>query len=462
MIRIRRGALAALLALALPLPLASAGSASVAGSDAPATTTKAARAAKSAWAAKTANATPTAPAASATPTALQGAPSPQPSLPPATATAPSPLALPRPTGPYAVGRDSLHLVDPRRKDPWEPSSHGRELMVSLYYPARTGTGRPAPYMTTAEAATFLDRQRQTGQLPPEAGQLPPEVFSGTRTNTHTGALPAHGGALPVRGKAGGKHPLVVLSPGFGLNRATLSVLAEDLTSRGYVVALVDHAYEADASFPGGRVLRCVACEKLDPKASPDAVEAFMATVARNRAKDVGFLLDRILPGHHPAWKYSSLIDPKRVGMAGHSIGGATAGTAMAGDSRIRAGVNLDGSMSDPLPEQGLNGRPFLLFGGQETGHSGTDKTWDTSWPRLNGWKRWLTVTGATHLTFTDIPALAQQAGLPTPQGTVPGPRGSDLTRTYVSAFFDRHLRGIPHPLLDGPAPATPEILFHHP
>lgn len=51
------------------------------------------------------------------------------------------LRLPRPTGRHAVGRDTLHLVDRSRTDPWVPQAGARELMVSMYFPARRG---PAP------------------------------------------------------------------------------------------------------------------------------------------------------------------------------------------------------------------------------------------------------------------------------------------------------------------------------
>ncbi|WP_433244723.1 hypothetical protein ACQPYK_42125 [Streptosporangium sp. CA-135522] len=54
------------------------------------------------------------------------------------------LKLPRPTGPHAVGRDTLHLVDKHRPDPWVPEAGARQLMVSMYYPARSETGGPAP------------------------------------------------------------------------------------------------------------------------------------------------------------------------------------------------------------------------------------------------------------------------------------------------------------------------------
>lgn len=34
-----------------------------------------------------------------------------------------------------------------------------------------------------------------------------------------------------------------------------------------------------------------------------------------------------------------------------------------------------------------------------------------------------------------------------------------ITREYVTAFFDRTLKGIHSPLLDGPSPNNPEVLF---
>ncbi|MDX6354750.1 MAG: hypothetical protein QOF98_1653 [Streptomyces sp.] len=39
-------------------------------------------------------------------------------------------------------------------------------------------------------------------------------------------------------------------------------------------------------------------------------------------------------------------------------------------------------------------------------------------------------------------------------------RGILLTRMYVAAFLDQHLRGIPQPLLAGPTAAFPEVTFH--
>ncbi|MEV1083837.1 alpha/beta hydrolase [Streptomyces sp. NPDC050211] len=338
------------------------------------------------------------------------------------------LELPRPTGQSAIGRDTLHLVDKTRPDPWVPEAGARELMVSLYYPARPGHGRTAPYMTTGEARAFLEDRDL-------AGTVPAETLSGTRTHARPGARPAQG-----------KYPLVVLSPGFSVNRSTLTLLAEELASHGYVVASVDHAYESvGTAFPGNRLLTCVACEKASGAGQK---------VAEGRAQDVSFLLDR-LTSRHPAWRHAELIDRTRIGMAGHSIGGASTASTMAGDQRVRAGVNLDGSLFDPVPASGLDGRPFMLLGTE-----GDDASWVRDWPHLDGWKRWLAVKGSGHFTFTDTPVLADQLGLLPPEEPLSGEQSQRITRRYVTTFFDLHLKGVSQPLLDGPSPEFPEVLFH--
>lgn len=347
--------------------------------------------------------------------------------------------LPAPTGPYAVGSSVLHLVDRSRTDPWVPSADGRELMVTLHHPAAApGAGRPARYATTAEARLLV---RGLGV----EDAVPARELSAMRTHSRVGAPPARG-----------RHPLVVLSPGMGVSRYTLTHLAEDLASRGYVVASVDHAYESyGTAVPGGRMLTCVACTAVDEGGVPASV------IGATRAQDVSYLLDR-LTGRHPAWRHAEMIDARRVGMAGHSIGGASAATAMAGDRRVRAGLNMDGAFTEPLPPGGLDGRPFMMLGTDDAVHrpGGRDRTWDAAWSALGGWKRWLTVAGSEHFTFSDSPVISAHFGLPEPP--LPAARAVELTRTYVAAFFDRHLRGIPQPVLAGPTEANPEVTFHNP
>ncbi|MFI6376082.1 alpha/beta hydrolase family protein [Streptomyces sp. NPDC050546] len=348
------------------------------------------------------------------------------------------LELPSPTGPYPVGRRTLHLVDPNRTDPWVPTAGNRELMVTVSYPARSASGLPAAYMTDEEAQLLLEA-RGLG------GGVPHETVAGARTHAHVGTRPAPG-----------RFPLVLLSPGFSMPRTTLTSIADDLASRGYVVALVDHAYESvGTAFPGGRMLTCVACER------DDTLEE-RAAVVRGRAKDMSFVISELTNGRR-AGTLSHVIDPRRIGIGGHSIGGATAAATMAADRRVRAGADLDGNFSLPPAAANPGGRPFMMLGAEST-HSPNSPTtdWPNVWNHLNGWKRWLTVAGAGHFSFTDLPYLAGQLGLPDPATPLSGERGWRITRDYVSAFFDLHLRGMSQPLLDGPKATHPEVAFQQP
>jgi dienelactone hydrolase len=364
------------------------------------------------------------------------------------------LYLPEPTGPCPVGTTSLWLTDTSRPDPWAVGVTARELMVSLWYPAATPDGRRAQYMTPAESELQLTNRGVTG--------VPPDMLSTVRTNAADGAEPA-----------GLQHavPLVVLSPGFTSPRSTLTALAEDLASHGYVVAGIDHTYESYATaFPDGRVTTCLAREARQ--------RGFREKekVAAGRAADVSFVLGE-LTGGNPVWPGAALIDPSRIAMAGHSLGGAAAIAAMLADSRIRAGIDMDGSTDAPIPDEGL-ARPFLFLGKQSSYTPGSGGavtpgtrdwkllrgaviTWERDWELLTGWKRWLVVAGAVHASFTDLALLADQSGIGIGAG-LSGARSLDITRAYVRAFFDQHLRSRPQALLDQPSPRYPEVAFCSP
>ncbi|MGW7368767.1 alpha/beta hydrolase family protein, partial [Streptomyces sp. NPDC054841] len=275
---------------------------------------------------------------------------------------------------------------------------------------------PAPYMTPEESRQYIESSGL---------DLPPGVLSKVATHSTADASP-----LKVRGGL----PLVVLSPGFGMPRATLTGLAEELASRGFAVAGIGHNYEANGiSFPDGHTTPCVACENTDyPK------------VGAVRAEDVSFALDE-LTGERPAWNGGTLIDTDRIAMVGHSAGGFSTIPAMLRDPRIKAGVNMDGNFRFPN-DTPLN-RAVLMLGKPSHVPAGADPTWDETWTELTGWKRWLSVDDTEHLSFTDLAPLAKQLGMPLQ--ALDGDRIDAITRAYVAAFVDTHLRGRNTPLLDG-------------
>jgi predicted dienelactone hydrolase len=390
------------------------------------------------------------------------------------------LTLLAPTGPHAIGTVQLHLIDHSRRDPWVPS-RPRELMISIWYPALSAGNYPsAPWMPQPAGNLFLSQL--IGSLPSSGGRLAPP---GGKPPT----IPLPGVQLPVTHArdgapvlSSGAYPVVLYQPGQGDVRELGTGLVSDLASRGYVVVTMDDTYEAaEVEFPGGRV--------VTPRPNQPPVDSV-------RIADTRFVLDALASlasGTNPDAKQRALpnglntaLDLAKVGMFGHSLGGATAAKAMAADARISAGINLDGSMflANPALHQNisrlgaqlaerLGDRAFMTMT-----HQGHDTHSDPSlagfWSHQRGWRLFLTMRNAQHYSYTDLePFLGQllsarivprrltRARVSDVIGTIQPTRAVAAERAYTSAFFDLHLRDLSsaNTLLSGPSPNYPEIQF---
>ncbi len=358
--------------------------------------------------------------------------------------------LPEPTGRHPIGTVSLHLVDRSRPDPWVADQPYRELMVSVWYPARRSERLPlAPQMSPLAAADF--DQVTASELGIQPGQVD---WAATMTHARVGA--------PVD-RSTGSLPVILFSSGYRVPRTVNTASVEELASRGYIVVSVDHTYEAaQVEFPGGRIER-----SKSGQTEADLRKAFAV-----RVPDMTFVLDqlaRLNNGHNPDAEHRALpaglggsLDLGRVGMLGFSLGGATASQLAHDDRRIDAGVNLDGSHFGSVAQAGL-AKPFLQMAFE--GHTReVDPTWKSFWEKSTGWKRELRFTGAEHYSFSDFQAMFPQlAGklenLPVAQfiGTIDPRRSLSAQRAYITAFFDLHLKGRHTRLFDGPAKRYPEV-----
>ncbi|ANN20266.1 acetylhydrolase [Amycolatopsis orientalis] len=316
---------------------------------------------------------------------------------PAAASASPELSLPSPGGPFPIGMRTLHLTDQRRADPWVPEKR-RELMVTVWYPAAP-VGHAPLYMTRAESAAAIAGRNL---------DLPPDTLSKVRVHSRENAP-----SLP------GRRPLVLLSPGAGNNRITLTAVAERLAARGFVVAGIDHAYEAwETEFPDG-LRQCVPCG-LPGQPWPGAIT--------NRAADTSFVLDTLLNGRR--WS----IDPAKIGMAGHSAGGSATAASMVADRRIKAGVNVDGPFYGTVSLD----RPLLLLA-SPIGETNFGKSWDETWPRLTGPKERYLLENSGHSSVSDAAILVDQLGLRSslPADLVRNQYGSIDSRVALDFFRDR-------------------------
>jgi dienelactone hydrolase len=393
--------------------------------------------------------------------------------------------LPKPTGPFPIGRTTLHLIDDDRRDPWMPNRE-RELMATVTYPARHAESYPRSRWFSGALAESLE---QSLAAPPT--NVAPGSVDLRRARAHSRVdAPA---ARPPGRRARG-WPVVLFSPGGGASREENTALIEDLASRGYVVVSFDHTYEAPVvEFPDGRLARQVAeIQSSDPK----VLRVVFKRMIDARVADTRFVLDQVAEldrGRNPDADRRRLprglrgaLDLRHLGMFGYSYGGYTAGETMVGDRRIDAGVNLDGAMahgfgiSEDWPylpgevvRRGLD-RPFMLFGNENHNHVSPeapptgDPSWREFWANQRGWKLDITLRQSEHGSFSDLQVgltqIARALGLPPATfapfiGTIDPDRSIAAQRAYVAAFFDLHLRRRDNRLLDGPSPAYPEIEF---
>jgi hypothetical protein len=175
-------------------------------------------------------------------------------------------------------------------------------------------------------------------------------------------------------------------------------------------------------------------------------------------------------------------------MFGHSMGGATTAIMMANDSRINAGINLDGSLipenvspTTGTPEQIEAGlvllaskisRPFMIMSSQGLG-PGQGGVSSSFYYNLAGWRQFVSLVGSTHGSYTDDEPLLNELAIGGAiqkvgggavsadrwDGTIDPERAIAAERAYIGAFFDLWLRNSDNHLLDGPSAEFPEAKF---
>lgn len=211
-------------------------------------------------------------------------------------------------GDYDVGYKVIPFTDPERPDLAAIAAGGgpkapRTLDLHIWYPARLAAGQ-------AMEVTY------TGRLPFPPNRVP----EGAPTSFEFQGRAARD-ATPL---AGDKYPLVVVSHGYGNWPTFLSYLTENLASKGYAVASIDHQDMA--------------------LSNAGAAALSFGSVLMNRAKDQRFAIDHLVALAGTDDPLGRMIDAQSIGLIGYSMGGYGV-MASAG-----AGFNPDGPLFAQLPK----------------------------------------------------------------------------------------------------------------
>ncbi|GHO47082.1 alpha/beta hydrolase family protein [Ktedonospora formicarum] len=254
------------------------------------------------------------------------------------------FTLPQPTGNSAVGIKYFHLVDEKRNEPFlKNSTKKRELMVKVYYPAKPDKSKPfSPYFHNSPE---LIRLLTAGNRLPS---FLLDQLNLVKTNSKEG--------LHISDTQS-SYPVILFSHGAGTSMEVHTSQCEDLASHGYIVVAIDHTYISAATVFPDKIVTAQDATTVFAEGDP------RGTIAQIAVDDDKFVMDKLAElnegGIDPQFKGRLNLD--EIGAIGHSFGGAVAYDLAINDSRVKAAIDLDGTVYT-TPKGGTNTMaPFLML-----------------------------------------------------------------------------------------------------
>jgi pimeloyl-ACP methyl ester carboxylesterase len=369
------------------------------------------------------------------------------------------VALPAPTGPFAVGRAIYDWSDDATRDRLGPvAGTKRELLVWVWYPAAPGPSAATDDYLPVALRTEIERH---------GGVLAGKFLTRDRSKVH-----GHSLRNPPVSAQQLNYPVVLLRAGASLEVANYSTLAEDLASHGYVVVGFDAPYRTSiVAFPDGRIIRRLpennpehCLEKTGPEQEDCANRILRAWTA-----DMALVLNRMaqLNALDPSGQFTARLDMTRVGVFGHSFGGAAAALFCHQDWRCKAGIDVDGAPHGSVIQAGID-RPFMFLMSDHSREADPESAQiraniQSIYDRLPAEGRvQIVIQGANHFLFGDDGALLKSHLI---LGTLrtfgflgmEGRRQLAVTAYCVDRFFDNYLKGTNLPPIEFRSSLYPEV-----
>lgn len=348
--------------------------------------------------------------------------------------------LPYPSGTFAVGRTLLTWrVTTSASTILKPET-ASTLLAWIWYPA------DAPLLPAA-VAEYLPIPWKAA-INQHAGTLVSNILTRDLSVVRTHSIPD--AELSRREQS---YPIVLLRAGLAAETASYTSLAEDLASHGYVVVGIDAPDRTMVVvLPDGTVIERTPENDADRYRGPQKEQVAIRLVTA-WSTDLSSSMDQLehLNASDPTHRFQGHLDIQRVGVVGHSLGGATALQFCRDDTRCKAGVDLDGAPLGGVISTGVR-QPFMFLLSDHTGESDAPEVQahiDAIYDRLPADQRKiLTIQGANHFGFSDDGAflkspLAMKLLRMTGILRMNGDRQIAITTHFIDAFFDVYLKGTP-------------------
>ena len=349
--------------------------------------------------------------------------------------------VPKPTGDKNIGTESIELIDIDRLE-WftEDPQDLRKIMIQIWYPTDDLDG---------EKELYIDYGKLRIEALASQFDYSPFLFKkliDVETNSIKKAEPSTQSSFP----------LIIFSHGLGGNRTQNTVIIEELTSHGYVVIAIEHAYDANISiFDNGDVADYrsgINYERRNTQEiTPEEFWAIRLPQLETRAEDVSYIINQLELGNLPE-NIVNIIDLENIGVFGHSFGGATSIYSSYNDHRIDACVNLDGWMvvvPDKIVDNGIN-KNFMYLGQEQWDEKLNYQKLD-KFVKSNTKSSKILIPNTTHYDFSDAPHMTKVAKLLNKSGKVKSKNLKNILNELIILFFNKNLKNqeiiIDYPML---------------
>jgi hypothetical protein len=335
--------------------------------------------------------------------------------------------FPEPSGEYMVGTIQYEWEDTSRIDETSDELPYRKLPIQVWYPAKVPSlSQPTDHYLNRDEGISL----ATGW------GIFPRYYDYLYSQTYRRA--------PLS-DIQDSWPVLIFSHGYGVQLSNQSMLVQNIASHGFIVVGVQHTYSTPVTiFQDGTVVSTY----FNP-ASSDADE-----LQNMWTKDQQFVLEQITLLADTDPLFLDRIDLNAVGVFGYSFGGSTAAELCRTDSRILAGLNIDGTFYGET-EEGFE-QDFFLINASSNFQDGTRESLLNS---VRGQAYSLTIETAHHSNFDDFAIqgdyISELLGGGNPGlgiGSIDPYLGYDIVNQYILAFFQEHVLGEQSPLLNEAAP----------
>lgn len=337
-----------------------------------------------------------------------------------------------PTGDFKIGQKTL-FYDKNQ------SGNGRLLSFQVWYPTNSTSEKKIPFRTEeviSSMSDFLGFPR-----------FSISYFSEIESNTIWNAP-----GIPNR-----SFPVLIYNHGYGGFTQVYQTVFEDLTSHGYIVVSIGHEDESALLIKeNGEVIPNPPDNEFYTKRGPelngpeigrwqsiilnadkvdDHTEAYREmlklTPLHNEstllwASDTKAAIEKLKKINEEDENLSGIFDFEKIGVFGHSLGGATAGQMCFGNTPLKAGINLDGFQFGDLFHNRLE-VPFLFVSSNQERERYLRASTFINNAKQDAYQ--IAIKGFSHDNFTDLKYIIEG-----------DKEAMELQRALVKSFFDKYLK----------------------